>query len=200
MGIGFVIIAVNLTAARVAGMTPLCAADAEEAEDGVQGFGPGAADLQQGDTRKGGHHLSLWRHGQDRAQPDGGLQGPSALHDFQTLVITIPHSQLQLPLKLSNYLEHLAYHGELRHILTEAGKMKALRQISPCIARATLSIHPTQQLVCDQSCLELQAVLESVIFVHQEESNWPLSEATVLKKKFDDIFAATKYTKVPPCS
>ena len=42
----------------------------------------------------------------------------------------------------------------------------------------------------------LQAVLESVIFVHQEESNWPLSEATVLKKKFDDIFAATKYTKV----
>ena len=44
--------------------------------------------------------------------------------------------------------------------------------------------------------LFVQAVLESVIFVHQEESNWPLSEATVLKKKFDDIFAATKYTKV----
>ena len=35
-----------------------------------------------------------------------------------------------------------------------------------------------------------------MIFVHQEESNWPLSEATVLKRKFDDIFAATKYTKV----
>ncbi|GLI69195.1 hypothetical protein VaNZ11_013765 [Volvox africanus] len=40
-----------------------------------------------------------------------------------------------------------------------------------------------------------KAVLENVIFVHQEESNWPLSEGKVLKEKFDDIFAATKYTK-----
>jgi hypothetical protein len=44
-------------------------------------------------------------------------------------------------------------------------------------------------------CHWLQAVLENVIFVHQEDSNWPLSEGQVLKKKFDDIFAATKYTK-----
>jgi len=34
-----------------------------------------------------------------------------------------------------------------------------------------------------------------VIFCHQEESYWPLAEASVLKKKFDDIFEATKYTK-----
>jgi DNA repair protein RAD50 len=40
-----------------------------------------------------------------------------------------------------------------------------------------------------------KAVLENVIFVHQEDSNWPLAETQVLKKKFDDIFAATKYTK-----
>jgi len=38
-----------------------------------------------------------------------------------------------------------------------------------------------------------------VIFVHQEESNWPLAEGQVLKKKFDDIFAATKYTKASNC-
>ena len=42
----------------------------------------------------------------------------------------------------------------------------------------------------------LQAVLENVIFVHQEDSNWPLAEGQTLKKKFDDIFSATKYTKV----
>jgi DNA repair protein RAD50 len=40
-----------------------------------------------------------------------------------------------------------------------------------------------------------RAVLENVIFCHQEESLWPLSEPSVLKKKFDDIFAATRYTK-----
>lgn len=57
------------------------------------------------------------------------------------------------------------------------------------------------------------AILENVIFCHQEESNWfvskkfllfygyrtcnfrPLSEGKQLKTKFDDIFAATKYMK-----
>jgi DNA repair protein RAD50 len=42
----------------------------------------------------------------------------------------------------------------------------------------------------------LQAVLDNVIFVHQEESNWPLADGATIKKKFDEIFAATKYTKV----
>ena len=39
------------------------------------------------------------------------------------------------------------------------------------------------------------AVLENVIFVHQDESNWPLGDGQTLKRKFDDIFSATKYTK-----
>jgi DNA repair protein RAD50 len=50
-------------------------------------------------------------------------------------------------------------------------------------------------------------ILENVIFCHQEEryfilphsayyvSNWPLSDPATLKKKFDEIFAATRYTK-----
>lgn len=38
-----------------------------------------------------------------------------------------------------------------------------------------------------------KAILENVIFCHQEESNWPLSEPAALKKKFDDIFEATKW-------
>lgn len=40
------------------------------------------------------------------------------------------------------------------------------------------------------------AVLENVIFCHQEESNWPLSEPGTVKKKMDDIFESTKYTKM----
>lgn len=38
-------------------------------------------------------------------------------------------------------------------------------------------------------------ILENVIFCHQEDSNWPLSEPTILKKKFDEIFAATRYKR-----
>ncbi|KAF8645183.1 hypothetical protein AX16_008010 [Volvariella volvacea WC 439] len=40
-----------------------------------------------------------------------------------------------------------------------------------------------------------KSVLENVIFCHQEDSYWPLAEPSVLKKKFDDIFEATRYTK-----
>ncbi|KAF4617143.1 hypothetical protein D9613_005936 [Agrocybe pediades] len=40
-----------------------------------------------------------------------------------------------------------------------------------------------------------KAVLENVIFCHQEDSYWPLAEPGALKKKFDDIFEATRYTK-----
>eukprot|EP00762_Andalucia_godoyi_P007277 ANDGO_08011.mRNA.2 DNA repair protein RAD50 len=41
-----------------------------------------------------------------------------------------------------------------------------------------------------------KALLDNVIFCHQEESNWPLeSTSQMLKKKFDDIFASTRYSK-----
>lgn len=39
------------------------------------------------------------------------------------------------------------------------------------------------------------AILDSVIFCHQDESLWPMSEPNVLKKKFDEIFDAQKWTK-----
>uniref|UniRef100_A0A8C1PLT3 RAD50 homolog, double strand break repair protein n=1 Tax=Cyprinus carpio TaxID=7962 RepID=A0A8C1PLT3_CYPCA len=41
-----------------------------------------------------------------------------------------------------------------------------------------------------------KAVISHVIFCHQEDSNWPLSEGKALKQKFDDIFSATRYIKV----
>jgi DNA repair protein RAD50 len=39
------------------------------------------------------------------------------------------------------------------------------------------------------------AVLESVIFCHQEESDWPMQDGAMVKKKFDDIFDSTRYSK-----
>ncbi|CAG8554297.1 5706_t:CDS:10, partial [Ambispora leptoticha] len=40
-----------------------------------------------------------------------------------------------------------------------------------------------------------KSILDNVIFCHQEESFWPFSEPSVVKKTFDDIFAVTRYTK-----
>ncbi|WFD34747.1 DNA repair protein rad50 [Malassezia cuniculi] len=40
-----------------------------------------------------------------------------------------------------------------------------------------------------------KAILDYVLFCHQEDSQWPLAEPAVLKARFDDIFDATRYRK-----
>ncbi|CAI5734773.1 unnamed protein product [Hyaloperonospora brassicae] len=40
-----------------------------------------------------------------------------------------------------------------------------------------------------------KAILENVIFCHQEDANWPLREGAELKKRFDQIFESARYTK-----
>lgn len=38
-----------------------------------------------------------------------------------------------------------------------------------------------------------KAIINNVIFCHQEDSNWPLDEGKKLKEKFDAIFGTTEY-------
>lgn len=40
-----------------------------------------------------------------------------------------------------------------------------------------------------------KAIINNVIFCHQEDSNWPLDEGKKLKEKFDAIFGTTEYNK-----
>ncbi|KAF5273702.1 hypothetical protein FQA39_LY07392 [Lamprigera yunnana] len=40
-----------------------------------------------------------------------------------------------------------------------------------------------------------KAILNSVIFCHQEDASWPLEEPKKLKEKFDEIFGSTEYNK-----
>lgn len=39
------------------------------------------------------------------------------------------------------------------------------------------------------------AIIENVVFCHQDESLWPFSDQANLKKIFDEVFDTTKYTK-----
>lgn len=41
-----------------------------------------------------------------------------------------------------------------------------------------------------------KAVLNHVIFCHQEDNFWPISEASALKKRFDEIFDSVRFIKV----
>ncbi|XP_048517472.1 DNA repair protein RAD50 [Dendroctonus ponderosae] len=50
-------------------------------------------------------------------------------------------------------------------------------------------------LYCAQKLNVSKAIINNVIFCHQENSSWPLEEAKKLKEKFDEIFGATEYNK-----
>ncbi|ODV85001.1 hypothetical protein CANARDRAFT_234837 [[Candida] arabinofermentans NRRL YB-2248] len=41
-----------------------------------------------------------------------------------------------------------------------------------------------------------KAILNYVIFCHQDESLWPISDSATLKKKFDEIFDSVKFIKI----
>jgi ATPase involved in DNA repair len=41
-----------------------------------------------------------------------------------------------------------------------------------------------------------QAVLDNVIFCHQEESLWPFGDTAKLKSIFDELFDTTSYTNL----
>ena len=60
------------------------------------------------------------------------------------------------------------------------------------------------EAMVDETCVEMQvvvprllgvtkAVIENVIFCHQEESTWPFGENKKLKEIFDDLFNTTWY-------
>lgn len=40
-----------------------------------------------------------------------------------------------------------------------------------------------------------KAILQNVIFCHQDDSTWPFQDSAIVKKKFDAIFESDKYTK-----
>ncbi|KAK6344762.1 DNA repair protein rad50 [Orbilia javanica] len=105
---------------------------------------------------------------------------------------------------------------KLSFINTNGARMVCTRSLQLSVKKTTrsqktldgqlLMIKDNQRSTVSTKCVELdtmlpnflgvsRSILDNVIFCHQEESMWPLSEASVLKKKFDEIFEAQKYTK-----
>ena len=99
----------------------------------------------------------------------------------QTLTVT---RNLQVSQKKGGGLTMKTLEGLLQVIDPNNGKQKA-------ISSRCSSIDSDLPLFIGAS----KAVLDNVIFCHQEDSNWPLSEPAILKRKFDDIFEATRFTK-----
>lgn len=73
----------------------------------------------------------------------------------------------------------------------------ALRTLNPETGKIVSLSHKCTEL--DKQLPQLlgvsKPILEHVLFCHQEDASWPLMEGAVLKKRFDDIFDSTRYTK-----
>lgn len=73
------------------------------------------------------------------------------------------------------------------------------KQLNSTIKRNGKSICQGRGADTNSLVLELlgvsKAILSNVIFCHQEETIWPLSDGKMLKEKFDDIFGSIGYVK-----
>lgn len=76
---------------------------------------------------------------------------------------------------------------------TLEGQLVAINRIGERTTLSTKSLELDTQVPLYMGVPK--AILDYVIFCHQEDSLWPLSEPSNLKKKFDEIFQAMKFTK-----
>lgn len=135
------------------------------------------------------------------ALPPGAKSGQAFVHD--------PRSIGQGKVKGNVKLRFTSRSGEAMVVVRsmEVTKKKTglsfkqldgvLRMMDPNTGRKVSLSHKCQEL--DRQLPSLlgvsKPILEHVVFCHQEDSSWPLQEGAVLKKRFDDIFDSTRYTK-----
>ncbi|NWU75021.1 RAD50 protein, partial [Onychorhynchus coronatus] len=130
-----------------------------------------------------------------------GTKGKTFVHDPKAANETDVRAQIRLRFRDVNG-ELVAVQRSM--ICTQKGKTPEFRTLESLITRT----NEDGEKICSLSskCAEIdremisalgvsKSVLNNVIFCHQEESNWPLSEGKALKQKFDEIFSATRYIK-----
>ncbi|CAF4551301.1 unnamed protein product, partial [Rotaria sp. Silwood2] len=129
--------------------------------------------------------------------PPGAKTGGAFVHDPKVAHDTEVRGQIRLL-----FQDVTGHNVQVQRTLVATQKKIniSLRTLEGVIIREGINGEPIQ---ITSKCVELDkemvtafgvstAILENVIFCHQEESN---CEGKQLKTKFDDIFAATKYMK-----
>ncbi|XP_029439215.1 DNA repair protein RAD50 [Rhinatrema bivittatum] len=128
-----------------------------------------------------------------------GTKGNTFVHDPKVAHETDVRAQIRLQFRDVNG-EVVAVQRSM--ICTQKGKKTEFKTLEGVITR----VKHGEKVSLSTKCAELDremisslgvstAVLNNVIFCHQEDSNWPLSEGRQLKIKFDEIFSATRYIK-----
>ncbi|KAI4378799.1 hypothetical protein MLD38_016230 [Melastoma candidum] len=133
--------------------------------------------------------------------PPNARSGHSFIHDPKVAGETETKGQVKLRFKTAARKDVVCIRSF--QLTQKASKMefKAIESVLQ-----TINPHTGEKVCLSYRCADMdreipalmgvsKAILENVIFVHQDEANWPLQDPSTLKKKFDDIFSATRYTK-----
>lgn len=133
--------------------------------------------------------------------PPNARSGHSFIHDPKVAGETETKAQIKLRFKTAAGKDVVCIRSF--QLTQKATKMeyKAIESVLQ-----TINPHTGEKVCLSYRCADMdreipalmgvsKAILENVIFVHQDEANWPLQDPSTLKKKFDDIFSATRYTK-----
>ncbi|ONK67896.1 uncharacterized protein A4U43_C05F4920, partial [Asparagus officinalis] len=130
--------------------------------------------------------------------PPNSRSGHSFIHDPKVAGETETKGQIKLRFKTAAGKDVVCIRSF--QLTQKASKMefKALESVLQ-----TINPHTGEKVCLSYRCADMdreipqlmgvsKAILENVIFVHQDESNWPVQDPSTLKKKFDDIFSATR--------
>ncbi|OLL27062.1 DNA repair protein rad50 [Neolecta irregularis DAH-3] len=132
--------------------------------------------------------------------PPNTGKGAAFVHDPQIAGETDVKGQVKLLFRNTNNIKMICVRS------VQCTIKKGTRSFKSLESQLTAHRSDNERSTISNRCAELDAqmpislgvsksILENVIFCHQEDSSWPLSDPSTLKKKFDEIFEALRYTK-----
>ncbi|KAK2594559.1 DNA repair protein rad50 [Conoideocrella luteorostrata] len=126
-------------------------------------------------------------------------KGGAFIHDPKLCGEKEVMAQVKLQFRSINDRQHVATRSVQLTVKKTTRSQKTLDCSLVVVNNGERTTTSTRQAQLDEMIPERlgvsPAILDAVIFCHQDESLWPLSEPAALKKRFDEIFEALKYTK-----
>ncbi|KAG6038076.1 hypothetical protein E4U41_004585 [Claviceps citrina] len=126
-------------------------------------------------------------------------KGGAFIHDPKLCGEKEVMAQVKLQFRSINDRQHVATRSLQLTVKKTTRSQKTLDCSLVVVNNGERTTTSTRQAQLDEMIPERlgvsRAILDAVIFCHQDESLWPLSEPAALKKRFDEIFEALKYTK-----
>ena len=126
--------------------------------------------------------------------------GKTFIHDPR--VSNLPETKASIKLKFNTIKAKPVFAMRSFQLMNKKGKQEFKKLEQVLKARDERG----NEISINKNCAEMDrqvpmlmgvsnAILENVIFCHQDESLWPFSDQANLKKIFDEIFDTSKYTK-----